>query len=411
MQKTRNLALLACSAAVLCSALVCGALNAAGVPLPEEVAPSDHRSNLEGRAYTEPPSPSLGSFLDGAFQRDLESYVADSIPFRDDILMANAALQRASIKTMASLCNYSIYPTFFDSDIIFSEANGAVYEMPIKTSRAALDKMEKVLANYKAFATEHPELNCYFAMPTRSNVLSFDPYASLTSSAISNGTFRNLISSTLGETVTYVDIFLDDFDEFDKQYFKTDHHWNMDGAYAAYCTLATALGFKDQLVQPGDALRFDIGFYGSNARKGLDAEGPADSILDYEFDLPEFDLFVDGEPVETQFLANTKKYQDGAYSTAPFYNYYSNYFHSDKALLTLQVKESRNGRTLLIVGDSYTNSIERLFTAHYDTIYVYDPRHATQTLSEFVDKHEVNDVLVCLCYQTLNASSTSKTIR
>lgn len=405
MQKGRNIVFVACSAIVLCATLGCAALSAAGVVLPEEVAHQSHRSNLEGRSYTEFPALSASSFADGSFQGDLESYVADSIPFRDSILLANAALQRADIKIMAHLFGYQAYPTFLGSDSIYYERNGAVYEAAVKQDSPLIAKMRRSLTSYAAFAQAHPQLNCYFAMPSRSNVLSFAPFDTLVSDTVTNAFYNELIDSALGDSANYIDIFINDFDTFDAEYFRTDHHWNMDGAYNAYATIATALGHGDKLVERGEKLEFDVDFYGSNTRKGLDADGNPDHIIDYEFDLPACSLTVDGEPQELRFLANQQKYKEGRYSTEPFFNYYSNYFHSDKAIMTIQADVPSTGRSLLIVGDSYTNPMERLFIAHYDTVYIYDPRHATESLSEYAAHTEVDDVVVCLCLQTLSSAS------
>ena len=67
----------------------------------------------------------------------------------------------------------------------------------------------------------------------------------------------------------------------------------------------------------------------------------------------------------------------------------------------------------MIVSDSFSNSIERLYLGHYKKVYVYDPRYAKQTLSEFVDKYnnEVDDVMYMMCYQTLVNKRVAENLR
>ena len=403
MQKVRNLILVGCTTMFLGATLACQVAVSLGANVPAQLAPNQEGYNyLEGRNYTELPALSVANFTDGSFQDNLESHLADAVPLRSNVLLANAALQRTSIAEMAGLMGYEVYPTFFGSDFVYSTASDAVYQAPLTQDRCNVRAMEKSLSSYNKFAESHPELRCFFAMPTRSNALSFEPFTSLVSSPVTNQFYDGVVAGTLGSSITPVDITVKSFDDFDRTYFRTDHHWTIDGAYNAYCTLATALGYGDELVVPDEALLYENAqFNGSNARQGLEAAQEADAFMDYEFDLPAFTLTVDGEPTDTAHLANFRRYTTGNYSTVPFFNYYSNYFHSDHGLMTIQVEEERGRGSLLIVGDSYTNPIERLFTAHYDTVYVYDPRHATESLSEFVAHTEVGDVVVCLCYQTL----------
>lgn len=70
-------------------------------------------------------------------------------------------------------------------------------------------------------------------------------------------------------------------------------------------------------------------------------------------------------------------------------------------------------KALLIVGDSYTNCIERLYVNHYKKVFVYDPRLAKETLSEFMERYnnEVDDVMYMMCDQTLVNKRVAENLR
>ena len=306
MQKVRNLLLVGCAAVLLCATLGCRVVTSLGISLPIRVAPTQERWNyLEGRAYTQLPALSTAGFLDGSFQSALESYLTDSVPFRSNLLLANASLQRRSIIIMANLMGYTVYPTFFSSDIVYSSTNDGLYQMPLTQDRCNVRAMEKSLHSYDEFAKSHPDLRCFFAMPTRSNALSFEPFTSLVSRPVTNQFYNDVISSSLGDSITKVDIAITSFDDLTKEYFRTDHHWNIDGAYKGYQTLATALGYGGELAVHGEPLQYgEAQFNGSNARSGLKAAQNADDFMDYEFELPAYDLTVNGKSRDASYLAD-----------------------------------------------------------------------------------------------------------
>lgn len=66
-----------------------------------------------------------------------------------------------------------------------------------------------------------------------------------------------------------------------------------------------------------------------------------------------------------------------------------------------------------IVGDSDTNCIERLYVNHYKRVFVYDPRLAKETLSEFMERYnnEVDDVMYMMCYTNLADKLVAENLR
>jgi hypothetical protein len=71
-------------------------------------------------------------------------------------------------------------------------------------------------------------------------------------------------------------------------------------------------------------------------------------------------------------------------------NVYASYFHNDFAVIEITNEQAPSEETLLIIGDSFTNSFERLFAEHYHTVYVIDPRYS-ESLDSFLVDHQIDD--------------------
>lgn len=93
-------------------------------------------------------------------------------------------------------------------------------------------------------------------------------------------------------------------------------------------------------------------------------------------------------------MAHRDLYAKHNWNSNQFTNRYSEFFHADQGLIEITTDDAASNRVLLIVGDSYSNSIERLFAAEYRTVYVVDPRHRSEKLDQFLCEHpDVTDVL------------------
>ena len=57
-------------------------------------------------------------------------------------------------------------------------------------------------------------------------------------------------------------------------------------------------------------------------------------------------------------------------------------------------KEGTDGK-LLIVRDSYSDSLAPFLTAHYGEIYLWDFRYNKENISDFIKEQEIDNVLIC----------------
>ena len=403
MQKIRNIVLLVCASGLLCCTMGFKVLNKLNIPVPSALQTNVERSYLEGRPYTRLPNPSVDSFLSGDFQDDLESYTADALPLRETLLLGKASLQRLSISQMAALLGYDAYHTFFRSGYLHETEGNRLLAAPARQSKKVLNGLAASVDSINDFVASNPGYSYYFAMPYRSDVLGIGPLAGLVSEPVDAEFLQSRIFSRLSPDITQIDLMPSSYEEFKEDYFKTDHHWNIKGAYKAYCKINEAMGNASSTLLCGELLTFPTAqFYGSEARSGLDTSVGPDMIQDYEFALPHYETWIYGELMPNDFAASTQAYIDGFQPDNPFVNLYADYWHADYGQIVFVNQDDKTSKNLLIVADSFSNPIERLFLSSYSRVYVYDPRYATISLADFLKKYDdIDDILFCETYQTM----------
>lgn len=403
MQKIRNIVLLVCASGLLCCTMGFKVLNKLNIPVPSALQTNVERSYLEGRPYTRLPSPSVDSFLSGDFQDNLESYTADALPLRETLLLGKASLQRLSISEMAALLGYDAYHTFFGSGYLHETEGNRLLAAPARQSKKVLNGLTASVDSINDFVASNPGYTYYFAMPYRSDVLGIGPLTGLVSEPVDAEFLQSRIFSRLSPDITQIDLMPSSYEEFKEDYFKTDHHWNIKGAYKAYCKINEAMGNASSTLLCGELLTFPTAqFYGSEARSGLDTSVGPDMIQDYEFALPHYETWIYGELMPNDFAASTQAYIDGFQPDNPFVNLYADYWHADYGQIVFVNQDDKTSKNLLIVADSFSNPIERLFLSSYSRVYVYDPRYATISLADFLKKYDdIDDILFCETYQTM----------
>lgn len=328
----------------------------------------------------------VSGFASGAFQAACETEVGNSIPAKGSALMANAALQRMAIKVSNGLFGWECFPTFFSSSLVEVPSEERLMEMPEASTDEFWAIANEIASALDSFATRHPELGTFVYLGADSQNVEGAPAASLTSASVTYDMLQEVFVSN-GEHYVWVSGSVD-YDTFLEDWYKTDHHWNIRGAFLAYQRVATALGFGEQLLQPSSELVMTYPpFYGSFARRGLD-DTYSDELDDYLFDsFPDLEFIADGAELSISELAESLTASEIQWNSNKFANRYIELFHTDYGLLEIRNASCQSGQQLLLVADSYSNCMERFLAAHYETVYVMDPRHLNETVDEFLSTH------------------------
>ena len=161
-------------------------------------------------------------------------------------------------------------------------------------------------------------------------------------------------------------------------FYRTDHHWTAAGALRAYRSLPEGYGAWNGTLE-----RFCEDFYGTTWSKTLDPAAEGDQI--YLFSLPEtVTAEADGQSIAV--------YDRTAAGRKDKYTVYEGGNHG---LLRLS-GGCANGKTLLVVKDSFANCLLPLLTVDYETVLAVDLRYYPGTVRSLLAA-EAPDALLFVC--------------
>ena len=342
------------------------------------LAPKKTFSELENRALQEWPAWDTEEFIEGDLMLKAEQHLNDHVVGRDlwvelkckidlalgkrenngiyivnDTLIERIALpnEKATVANIAGINNFA---NLFD---------GNIYTMIIPSAIAAdYNKMP----SYKLFGDD------YFVKP------AWDQLGLISSI---NNEFESSIESL--DEMTALKI-------FKGHYYRTDHHWNSDGAFAAYNWFADKAGLpirdKDEFVIE----TVSDEFYGTLYSKSGFRDITPDEIKAYkigEVELYEMGLYKSGE-IKANKTAETIFFEDKLEIKDKY-----TYFLNDNYGFARITTKSQSGKKLLLFKDSFANSFVPMLLEDYSEIMLVDMRHTTGNIRNIVDFENYDDAL------------------
>ncbi len=184
----------------------------------------------------------------------------------------------------------------------------------------------------------------------------------------------------------------ENYEEFKKDFYKTDHHWNYIGSYRGYKDI---MGMFDMMpVAPVGTVTSIEDSFGSKARESRFYKFK-EKFTAYEFDIPEHDTYI-----------NRKMGRYGSLEDLPTHNYiydknmnfYETFYGNNcgEILFDFHQPEREN---LLIVSNSFANPIKPLIAQHFNKTDAFDPRYYKYQmgevfqLSEYIDNNNIDKIL------------------
>ena len=335
-------------------------------------------SPLENRNLQQRPALTLSGLLSGRFESRFDSYVADQFPFRDRWIALKSTLDRLAGQTK--------------SNGVFLGKDGHLIQDFAAPSEENYRRTMDALAG---FLNRHDDLSaCVMVVPTAVTVLA-DALPAL-ADAGDEGGYLDRLAEDLSETHA---AFIDLRDAFARAepttrlYYHTDHHWTSDAARLAYLELARAAGLPENT----DAFQ----------RRLLSGsfQGTLSAVSGFRMaDSEDLWAYVpgDGAPQTVVTWVNENRrsaslFREEWLDTRDQYAVFlGGNFPEVRIETTLD-----NGRTLLVLKDSYANCLIPLLTVAYQKIVVVDPRYFTGDIEVLMGAEGVNEILVLYNAETL----------
>lgn len=336
------------------------------------LTPDKAFSDTENRVLERRPTFSLASLLSGAYMTDYEQYVSDQFPFRDGWIGMKTDADRALGKR--------------ESQGVYLAEDG--YLIQSFTTPEEVDNDERLQA-IKSFHQATPGLRkAVLLAPTAASVLQekLPPYAPVGDERAALDQFRQRLEWNQPE-LRFIDVYpaLDGMRE-ETVYYRTDHHWTTQAAYNAYLVWC-----EQMWIVPVDEAAFNIeqvtdAFYGSLYSKSGYRHLQPDRIDLY---LPKEERRIKVEYVDEGRTTDTLYELDHLDKK----DKYAVFLNGNHGLIRITT-DAPGGRKLLVVKDSYANSMIPFMTAHFTEIDVVDLRYYEESLMALTEERGYHGMLI-----------------
>lgn len=165
-------------------------------------------------------------------------------------------------------------------------------------------------------------------------------------------------------------------------YYRTDHHWTGYGAYLGYQAYCEAAGLSAREYESFDPVCVSEEFFGTLYSKALDAAAIPDSIT-LPQNLPEVTVLIGNEEYDSIYDDTKLETKDK----------YAVFFGGNYGQVTIRTSAG-TGRNLLIVKDSFANSMVPYLLEDYDTITMVDLRYFRGSLESLKEEQGITDFLL-----------------
>lgn len=361
--------------AVFLTALFCGFLAvffAANLLTPDREFSQDEnrylaqKPSLDAGDFTlKLPIGESGDFFTGRFMSDFESYLTDQFVGRDEWIAAKAMAERLAGK---------------------GENNG-VYLCDQETLIPRFDQPDqsKVTANldYVNKLVENVNIPVYFSLiPGKVSV-----WADRLPAGAPNASEGDILAQAQADTQAHwVDIASAlEAHKGEEIYYRLDHHWTSLGAYYGYTALMGAMGLETIPLSDYEKTTVSTDFKGTTySSSGVRWMTP-DTI----------DIYVPEEGVTVTAWSGTQPEAGVLYdwSKLEVKDKYSFFLGGNKPLAVVKTQRT-DAPKLLVIRDSYSDSLAPFLTADFSEIHLFDPRYNKTPVSQYVVENGIDQVLV-----------------
>ena len=346
-------------------ALFLGSLSVASALTPDKTF-----SELENRSLAQRPALTLKSLRSGEFMSDYESYVTDQFAVRDSWIAAKAYLEKA----------------------VGKQENNGVYFCDDATLISRFDAPdEKRLTNninyVNQFAEKSPVPVTFGLIPTQASIWAHK----LPQGAPNYDQSLVMSQAAQSTTARFVDLTSVLSQHKDEPiFYRTDHHWTSLGAYYGYVALSEVLGYTPVPLENYTKTTVSTESYGTVfSSSGVRWVKP-DEIDIY---VPEEGVTVTshtydnkGNPIE-----EPRQLYDESYLSKK--DKYSMFLGGQQPLGVVKTGNTDKPK-LLLIRDSYSDSLVPFLTPHFSEIHLMDFRYCKLSPSQYIADNGIDQALV-----------------
>ena len=364
---------------IFITALFCafiGVFLAANAITPDRTFSEMENRNLEQRPEVDLGTPEKlfkdGNFFNGQFMRDFETYTTDQFVGRD----AWIALKSSTERLLGKKENNDVY--FADNDTLITH-----FDQP--DAQRVTDNL-----NYVNNFVENVDIPTVFSLiPTQACI-----WADRLPEGAPNASQTDLLAQAQEAVTgaTWADLYTPLTEHKGEDiFYRTDHHWTSLGAYYGYVGLASALGYEPVPLSDYEETVRSTQFYGTVfSSSGVRWVRP-DTITTY---VPEDGITVVSHTYDNQGNPVEEPRELYVESFLSVKDKYSMFLGGNQSLGVVKNENNPDGPKLMIVRDSYADSLVPFLTAHYSEIHLLDPRYYHLSFADYAEQNGIDQARV-----------------
>lgn len=321
--------------------------------------PDRNFSPTENRNLASLPEFSWDALVDGNFTADLEEYLADQFPLRDDWMGLKSRYEHL-------LGKREFHDVFLAGDTLISnitDTNRA--EQNLGYIQSLLEKTDKpVYLGLIPTAAEIWKDKLPYGAPTYDQIAYLEQAKELGAIWVD---MAGVLKEHADEPI----------------YYRTDHHWTSLGAYYGYTALLDAAGIAVPELGEGTVVSDD--FYGTlYSTSGVHWLDP---------DIIEHYVSGDGVTVENGQTGEI----GGLYveSKLEEKDKYSHFLGGNNPLYIVRNPNASTDKKLLVVRDSYSDSLAPFLSQTYSEIHLIDLRYYRTSVAMYAEMMDMDEIFVC----------------
>lgn len=322
-------------------------------------------SEQENRYLQTAPKLSFKKLVNGDFTSEYEKYLSDQFVFRNSWI----ALKARSELTLGKMQNNDVF--IHDQMLLSPILN---YKENIFLSNVESVKKFVQANQDKVFFALIPNKESIYTELLPKQLEPVDMSALIESAYLNSGAKSIDIKEALtGKKTEYI-------------YYNTDHHWTSLGAYYGYGALSDKLGFSKNEISMYDRKIVSDSFSGTN----VSASGF------YWFAPDNMEIFVsEDDDISILNYSTGKAEKTGLY--APKFlekkDKYKFFFGGNTPLIEIQNMDAPQ-KSILIIRDSFCDSLLPFLIDEYSNISVIDLRYYNESLNDYIKEHKFDQILI-----------------
>ena len=306
-----------------------------------------------------------GDFFTGTFMSEFEQYITDQFVGRDGWIAAKAVAER----TLGKGENNGVY--LCASDTLIPR-----FDRP--DEKRVADNL-----NYVNKLVENVEIPVYFSLIPGKVSLWADRLPAGAPNADENAILSQAEAATQANWVDIASVLRAHAGE--EIYYRLDHHWTSLGAYYGYAALMDAMGLA---AAPLDSYQ--------RTTVSTDFNGTTFSTSGVRWMKPHsIDIYVPEEGITATTWSGTQPEEGVLYDWPKLEekDKYAFFLGGNKPLTVLETAHT-DAPKLLVVRDSYSDSLAPFLTADFSEVHLFDPRYNKTPLTQYIAENDIDQVLV-----------------